>query len=121
MWKRSCRLCRRRHNAPLPAAVYNNFITTAPGENSGVPVRVSYDGFFHLGYRKISIRKNLRPPDRFLWPARAPFGAELQQDLGRRKESTGEKKKPTRILIGSLFDGPKKKRKEKTSQTARRA
>ena len=58
---------------------------------------------------------------RFDSPTQMPVCTELQQDQGGSARKHQQKEKPTRILTGLLFDGPKKKRKEKTSQTARRA
>ena len=107
-------------HAPLPAAVYNNLVTTAPGDDSDAPVRVSFDGFFHRGYRKTSIRKiSARSINSSC--QLAPFGAELQQDQGGSARKHQQKEKANPNTDRSLFDGPKKKRKEKTSQTARRA
>src|SRR5712691_10881336 len=80
----------------------------------------SFDCFSYRSSCKTAIRKDAGAFSRFLFPARAPFGAELQQDQSSGKESACEKEKPPRILPGSLLDSSEKKRQEKASQAASR-
>src|SRR5215472_6858471 len=106
----------------LPAAVpdCNNLFTTPPGVTSGLSVRTSFGGFFRGSFGKTAIRKDSRPLHRFLLPARAPFGAKLQENQSSGKESAREKKKPSRVLPSSLLDGAENKRQEKAAQAASR-
>jgi hypothetical protein len=90
-------------------------------ENSGLPFSVSFGQFFHGSSVEAAIGEDTGPLNGILLPTRAPFGAELQQDQGGRKESTCEKEEPHRILAGSLFDDSKKEGQEKTSQATGRA
>src|SRR6267143_1933499 len=105
---------------PFPTTTSFSMVTTPPEENSGLPARASFDGFSHRSSRKTPIREDTGPFCRFLLPARAPFDAELQQDQSSDKETACEKKKPPRILPGSLLDGAENKRQEKASQAASR-
>jgi len=93
-------------------------VTIPPRENSGLAELTSFYGFSHWSSRKTPIREDTGPFSRFFLPARAPFGAELQQDQSSNKESAGEKEKSPRILAGSLLDGPEHKWQEKASQAA---
>jgi len=83
-------------------------------------VRTSFGGFFHGRSGKTAIRKDSCPLHRFLLPARAPFGAKLQENQSSGKESAGEKKKASRVLPGSLLNGAENKRQEKSSEATGR-
>jgi hypothetical protein len=104
---------------PFPITPSFSMVTTPPGENSGLPVRASFDGFSHRSSRKSSIGEDAGPFNRFLLPTRPPFGAELQQDQSSCKESACKKEESSRILPGSLLDGAENKRQKKAAQAAR--
>jgi hypothetical protein len=109
----------------LPATLFPtmasfSMATTPTGARSRLPLPASLDGLSDRSSGKTSIREDTSPFSRFFLPARAPFGAQLQQDQRSSKEGGGEKEKSPRILPGSLFNGSESKRQEKASQATSR-